>query len=225
MAPLMMIRVLLLLSLLFCCDRSAAQPPPPSSSAPIIPSCNVNFINASCYNATTHKPLCVESLTPYADYIGGSKRRIALVALCLSRAKARDAASFVVAKLKEPKRNLTRMEFGAMRDCQEEMKGLDEELRPSITELGQAKTGSPDAFAGHMGNVQTWVSAALTDIDTCFEGLPRGSELRGEVEGAVSCVYDLISNALALINDFAASRTHANSCKKPHHLLTQLPHP
>ncbi|CAI0404411.1 unnamed protein product [Linum tenue] len=54
-----------------------------------------------------------------------------------------------------------------------------------------------------LGNMQTWVSAALTDEDTCVDGL-EGSAMNGkvrdEIRRRVVWVAQLTSNSLALIN-------------------------
>ncbi|TYJ97078.1 21 kDa protein-like [Cucumis melo var. makuwa] len=57
-----------------------------------------------------------------------------------------------------------------------------------------------------MSNVQTWVSAALTDETTCSEGF-KGKTVKGGVKAAVRSrivnIAQLTSNALSLINRIA----------------------
>ncbi|XP_031378638.1 21 kDa protein-like [Punica granatum] len=62
--------------------------------------------------------------------------------------------------------------------------------------------GGPE-FEMQMGNIQTRVSAALTDEDTCMDGI-EGRAFNGEVKRTIKSrivrVAQLTSNALALIN-------------------------
>lgn len=60
-------------------------------------------------------------------------------------------------------------------------------------------------FRFQMSNVQTWMSAALTDQETCtdgFEGVPD-CPLKSDVNEKSTCVKQVTSNALALVNSFA----------------------
>ncbi|KAJ4829360.1 hypothetical protein Tsubulata_024241 [Turnera subulata] len=57
-----------------------------------------------------------------------------------------------------------------------------------------------------MSNVQTWMSAALTDEETCtdgFEDVEDGS-VKAEVCNRAAVVKKFTSNALALVNTYAA---------------------
>ncbi|CAN1238760.1 21 kDa protein [Linum grandiflorum] len=58
-----------------------------------------------------------------------------------------------------------------------------------------------------MSNVQTWMSAALTDEETCTDGLEEVGE--GEVKEAIGkraeVAKKFTSNALALVNSYAAA--------------------
>jgi len=60
-----------------------------------------------------------------------------------------------------------------------------------------------------MSDVQTWVSAALTDESTCMDGFEEsemsidGTNTKSRVRGLVVQVAQLTSNALALINQLA----------------------
>ncbi|CAN6200539.1 unnamed protein product [Urochloa humidicola] len=68
---------------------------------------------------------------------------------------------------------------------------------------GAGRAGSP-AFKWHLSNVQTWCSAALTDENTCLDGLSGGRGVdpgtRAAIRGKVVEVAQVTSNALALVN-------------------------
>nr|GEU91433.1 retrovirus-related Pol polyprotein from transposon TNT 1-94 [Tanacetum cinerariifolium] len=55
-----------------------------------------------------------------------------------------------------------------------------------------------------MSDVQTWVSSAMTDEDTCSEGFANDKKMEGVVRGKLVNVVHLTSNALALINNYAS---------------------
>ncbi|EAZ38252.1 hypothetical protein OsJ_22629 [Oryza sativa Japonica Group] len=79
-------------------------------------------------------------------------------------------------------------------------------LRDAAQELGgnMGRAGSP-GFKWHLSNVQTWCSAALTDENTCLDGLSRGVDAatRSAIRGKIVEVAQVTSNALALVNRVA----------------------
>lgn len=95
---------------------------------------------------------------------------------------------------------MTPREIGAMRDCIEELSDSVDQLRNSMAEMAQLRGSN---FALTMNDIQTWVSAALTDDDTCMDGF-AGKVMNGNSKIAVRerivNVAHMTSNALALIN-------------------------
>ena len=90
-----------------------------------------------------------------------------------------------------------------MEDCVEELSDAVYELRMSIDEMGHAKRSN---FGPMISDVQTWVSAAMTDENTCsdgFEGNGMNGNLKRAVRGRIVNIAQLTSNALALVNNFA----------------------
>eukprot|EP00262_Sarcandra_glabra_P000457 TRINITY_DN1053_c0_g1_i2.p1 TRINITY_DN1053_c0_g1~~TRINITY_DN1053_c0_g1_i2.p1 ORF type:complete len:203 (+),score=0.96 TRINITY_DN1053_c0_g1_i2:23-610(+) len=161
-----------------------------------------DFIKSSC-TATRYPALCVHSLSVYANAINQSPRQLAQTALTVSLSHARSAASFV-SKLRT--KGMKPREIGAVKDCVENMGDSVDRLSRSVRELGYTgKAGSGD-FAWHMSNVETWVSAALTDENTCMDGF-AGTAMDGNVKGVIRKkvvnVAQITSNALALVNSFA----------------------
>ncbi|KAL3647454.1 hypothetical protein CASFOL_008422 [Castilleja foliolosa] len=66
-------------------------------------------------------------------------------------------------------------------------------------------------FEMTMSDVQTWVSAALTDEETCMDGF-AGKFMNGAaktaVRGRILNVAHMTSNALALINCYVSLHGH-----------------
>jgi pectinesterase inhibitor-like protein len=188
----------------------------PASSTNAAPASD--FIRKSCRD-TQYPSVCVQSLASY----GGSPpprspRELARAALSVSADRAR-AASAYVGRLcggaaKGSKGGAggggKKAAAGPVRDCLENLADSVGHLRDAAQEMGGAgmagRAGSP-AFKWHLSNVQTWCSAALTDENTCLDGLSSGggrggvdAGTRAAIRGKVVEVAQVTSNALALVN-------------------------
>lgn len=92
-----------------------------------------------------------------------------------------------------------------MKDCVEELSDSVDELQRSMGEMSNVAKENRD-FKLMINDIQTWVSAALTDDTTCtdgFEGNDMSGNLKTIVRSGIVNVAHLTSNALALINKFA----------------------
>ncbi|KAK0587096.1 hypothetical protein LWI29_017263 [Acer saccharum] len=166
-----------------------------------------DFIKKSC-KATRYPALCVECLSGYSRAIRQSDHQLAITALSVSLHRAKSAAAFV-GKLTKVK-GIKRREYQAVKDCIETMGDSIDMLGQSVRELGQVGRRSVgQEFIWHMSNVQTWVSAALTDETTCLDGF-SGRYMNGNVKNAirrrVTHISQVTSNALALVNRFATKK-------------------
>ncbi len=86
-----------------------------------------------------------------------------------------------------------------------------DEIRGSLKQmrqLGAAGAGGV-SFRFQMSNVQTWMSAALTDEDTCTDGFEDVADgpLKTDVCDRVGKVHKFTSNALALVNSYVEKGT------------------
>ncbi|CAH9097984.1 unnamed protein product [Cuscuta europaea] len=169
----------------------------------VIGTTNSEFIKSSC-QSTTYPHLCYTSLSSHASEIGADPELLARTALTVAVQGARSTSTCLV-KMAAQSYNITRREAGAMHDCVEEMRDSVDQIRKSMEEM---KELSGPRFEIIMSDVETWVSAALTDQDTCMDGF-AGKALDGSLKAAVKLqirkVAHLTSNALALINNFASS--------------------
>ncbi|KAL3834599.1 hypothetical protein ACJIZ3_009335 [Penstemon smallii] len=196
MATLSLIPSLILLSLLYSLSIT-------NSAAAATANPAVSFITTSC-KATTYSTLCVQSLVPFASTIRKSPRQLVTTALSVSISKAQYTKGFV-AKLNKF-RGLKPREYAALKDCLEEVRDSVIELTKSARELKNMGPAHGPEFAWHMSNLQTWVSAALTDDSTCMDGF-SGRVLNGRIKNSIRTrmthVAQVTSNALALCNQFA----------------------
>ncbi|XP_054808102.1 21 kDa protein-like [Prosopis cineraria] len=198
---------LLLLNLLIIIHTSESATARPSNSNP-----TTDFIKSSC-RATRYPVLCVQCLSGYATVIRHSQRQLAITALSVSISRTQSCASFVH-NLGQATRIKKSREHRAVQDCIENMADSLDRLRRSVHELGRTGQAGGQEFVTHMSNVQTWVSAALTDQDTCLDGFagPRFDEnLKANIKLRVVNVAQVTSNALALVNRFASSSSHRKS--------------
>ncbi|CAK7337065.1 unnamed protein product [Dovyalis caffra] len=163
-----------------------------------------NFIKASC-TATTYPALCVQSLSLYATSINQSPRQLIQTALSVSLDKAQATKTFVY-KLTKFKA-LKPREKAAIKDCLEEIDDTVDRLVKSVKELKSVGSSKGQDYQWHISNVQTWISAALTDETTCVDGF-AGKVLNGRIKNSIGTrfvhVERVTSNALALINKFGS---------------------
>lgn len=90
----------------------------------------------------------------------------------------------------------------ALQDCYSTFDDAVDQMQRSIKEMKWLKTGEQLRF--QMSNVQTWMSAALTNEETCTDGFEE--VLDGPIKTGVCSralrVKKFTSNGLALVNNF-----------------------
>ncbi|KAK8711197.1 hypothetical protein V6N13_146487 [Hibiscus sabdariffa] len=175
-----------------------------------------NFIDVSC-QTTRYPALCIKYLARYANSSIRNEQQLAQVALTISLYKARHTRSYML-KVAEELESIKAKEYPAVRDCLEQIEDSVNQLGQSIRELRRCspETGITDDIFWHIDNVDTWISAALTDASNCVDEFPgrRMSKLKATIKVKVTNVAQLTSNALALFHRYAARyRSAAN--KKP----------
>ncbi|KZV40985.1 21 kDa protein precursor [Dorcoceras hygrometricum] len=167
-----------------------------------------NFIKEEC-QSTRYPALCIGSLSTYSATIQESHWSLARTALSVSLTRALFVSSFVSKMIKA--KGMKPIVVRATKDCIDNIGNTVDQLTSSIKELERMKRPmNGQDFIWHVSNVQTWVSSALTDQTTCLDGF-SGPAMDGYVKvairGRVSYCAQVTSNALALVNRFAA--THA----------------
>ncbi|KAK4389440.1 Pectinesterase inhibitor 10 [Sesamum angolense] len=175
-----------------------------TSCSPTTPRTKYNtskYIRVSC-RQTLYPKLCQRSLANYATKIKTSPKLLATTALLVTFNATRSTSK----RLRELSVNralkLKPGEIQALLECVEEVNDSVYELRKSIKELNDSRKG-PE-FELRMSDVQTWVSAALTDDDTCMDDFTTRGRVRVLVRRLVVRIARLTSIALAFINNYAA---------------------
>ncbi|CAK7337061.1 unnamed protein product [Dovyalis caffra] len=156
-----------------------------------------DFIKTSC-GVTRYPDLCYKTLSAYADTIQDNPTQLANASLSETLKNAESTLNMMQKLLQM--RELRPREAGAIKDCVETMKESVDELQKSM--LAMRDLEGPD-FRMEMSNIQTWVSAALPDEDTCMDGF-QGKAINGNVKDTIRIYIvkgsQLTSIALALIN-------------------------
>ncbi|XP_049412054.1 21 kDa protein-like [Solanum stenotomum] len=163
-----------------------------------------SFIKSSC-KITTYPQVCVTSLAVYAPNIKRSPQQLAQTALSVSLDRAQSAHTFIT-KLNKFK-GLKQREYAALKDCLEEMSETIDRINKSVKELKSMGSARGKDFQWRMSNIETWISAAITNENTCadgFAGRALNGRIKTSIRARVTHVTQVTSNALALINQFAA---------------------
>ncbi|KAK8576449.1 hypothetical protein V6N13_032371 [Hibiscus sabdariffa] len=158
---------------------------------------DTEFVKTSC-KVTMYPDICYQSLSAYASSIQTNPRELANTALSVTLNSAQSTSTLVLKLSKEHR--LTRGEAAAIADCVETMSDSVDELQRSMAEMKDLK--GPE-FQMKMSNIQTWVSAALTNEDTCMDGIEAkavNGKMKDSIRSSIARVAHLTSNALAFIN-------------------------
>lgn len=172
-----------------------------------------DFIRTSC-KSTRYPSLCARTLTSYAPQIQYSHRTLATTALSVSLRNAKSACSFIDHLLANPTKKMERSAKRSQRyardaakDCIETMRDGVYRIRQSIKEMSHMGRAGSSQYGSHVSNVQTWVSAALTDGSTCLVGMNRcrgiSRSVKVLIRRKILGVAKITSNALALVNKVA----------------------
>ncbi|XP_039122318.1 21 kDa protein-like [Dioscorea cayenensis subsp. rotundata] len=170
-------------------------------------STSVEFIRNSC-TKTDYPTLCFSSLSAYAPTIQTSPKQLAEAALSVSLDSTKSTSTMIKSMSKG--QGMSSREKEAMSDCMDTLQDSVEELKQSLKAMGELKGKDVKL---HMNDIQTWVSSALTDENTCMNGFTN-NEIKDEgaenkVRSQVVKVAQLTSNALALINGMAGAQSSA----------------
>ncbi|XP_074293626.1 21 kDa protein-like [Silene latifolia] len=162
-----------------------------------------SFIKTAC-NTTTYPTLCLKTCLPYASTIAGDSHKLAISALTATLIATKSSAS-AVTKLSLLK-NLGMYDANVVRDCFENIGDSVDDLKQSIEEMkdleGSNNYNSNDVKF-KVSNIQTWMSAAITNESTCMDGIKEGKVspfVKDMIRKCILGVAKLTSNALSLCN-------------------------
>ncbi|XP_009793698.1 21 kDa protein [Nicotiana tabacum] len=197
------LRLLPAVSLVAATSNTAATAPSPSPATNGPTSSNSDFIRSSC-QTTQYPHTCYNSLCSYASIVQQDSARLALVAIGVSLDNAKFAVAYLSNLSREANYSAQPRTGAALHDCFSVFRDAVDQIRDSLNQM-RTLGGSAESLRFRMSNVQTWMSAALTNEETCtdgFEDVPDGP-LKMDVSDRAAKVKEVTSNALALINSYA----------------------
>ncbi|EOA14962.1 hypothetical protein CARUB_v10028309mg [Capsella rubella] len=168
----------------------------------------LNFIQSSC-KFTKYQPLCVETLSVYANTIKTSPRRLVDTAIVVSLKQAVSTKLFIS--------HLTKSQFRTLQDCAPSTDTFSTDCTCSIEELEEVMrcNGWSDCLS-HISNAEVCaISAESHSVEnTCsspFAGPVKMSSVRGRLSDAVrkslharfTKLHHEINNAKMLFKAFA----------------------
>lgn len=159
-----------------------------------------NNVREAC-KVTRYQNLCMRSLAPFSNSAGRGPSKWARAGVSVTIGEVKNVQAYLA--------NLTR--HGRLRgrnkvallDCVETIADALDELHRSLNVLRRL---SRRTFGTQMGDLNTWISAALTDQDTCLDGFQGENGRKIQLlQNRVLKAYYITSNALALVSKLATT--------------------
>ncbi|KAK4430322.1 Pectinesterase inhibitor 9 [Sesamum alatum] len=163
-----------------------------------------DFIRTNC-QTTLYPQLCYHSLAGYANAVQQDPARLARVAVGISLSRAKSATLYVANLSRQADYAADPRGASALHDCFTVLGDAVDQIRGSVKQMRRL-TGAGEELRFQLSNVQTWMSAALTNEDTCVDGFEdvEDGALKSDVCDRTLKVKEVTSNALALVNSFVA---------------------
>ncbi|WCJ22215.1 Plant invertase/pectin methylesterase inhibitor superfamily protein [Euphorbia peplus] len=165
-----------------------------------------SYVREAC-SVTRYQNLCIHSLASFSHTAKKSPSIWARAGVSVTIGEAKNVTHFLY-KLKKHKAMKGKRNRIALLDCIECFGDSLDNLHRS---LGVLRKLEASEFDVQMSDVTTWLSAALTDADTCLDGFEiddketyTNKQVR-VVRIKVSRATYITSNALALVNKLAST--------------------
>ncbi|XP_022973542.1 21 kDa protein-like [Cucurbita maxima] len=199
-----------IVSLLFAAGLFLLRLVPSAADAGTFPNATADcseFIRTSCV-ITLYPDVCYTSLSRYANAIQQDPASLTRVAITISLANARRMAAYVSNLSHVADYGADHRVSSALHDCFTNFDDAVDEIRGSLKQMRQINDVDAPSFRFQMSNVQTWMSAALTDQETCTDGFDdvMDGPIKKDVCAKAEKVKKHTSNALALVNSFVEKR-------------------
>lgn len=172
-----------------------------------------DFIRTSC-STTLYPDLCFSALSRYAVSVQRNPEQLARVAISVSLAKAKNVAAYVSNLSRQADYGADPRAAAALHDCFSNFGDAVDEIRGSLRQMrhlniGGTRAGGDESFRFQMSNVQTWMSAALTDQETCTDGFQDvvDGPVKKDICDRTTDVKKHTSIALALVNSYAENNS------------------
>ncbi|KAF3795063.1 putative pectinesterase/pectinesterase inhibitor 34 [Nymphaea thermarum] len=163
---------------------------------------------------TRYPSLCLKSLTGFPGSHAAAKSDLVRISVNLTLRHVGQAVSGLTGLAGV---SMTRIARRAVKDCLELLQDSMDQLSKS---MAAAASGG-----GNTADVMTWLSAALTNQDTCKEGMGQGTEgvVRDRVAAQLENLEEIISNCLAIYAMASGARDYEGIPVKNRRLLEAAP--
>ncbi|XP_076951956.1 pectinesterase inhibitor 9-like [Bidens hawaiensis] len=177
------------------------------------------YLESQCRSAMYHD-LCVRTLLPYMNKnTVPSPQRLAQISLASCLSKARVTKTYVDMVAKKLNKTGKLQEYQALEECIHQIDNGVDQITQSFKELQRMGTDGDENFAWHESNVQSWVSAALTDITTCIDGIQGngiGRREKAMINARFLNMKQLASNSLMMFTRYTTRYRAARGIKNPY---------
>ncbi|XP_077218504.1 plant invertase/pectin methylesterase inhibitor superfamily [Tasmannia lanceolata] len=192
----------LLLFLLLPTFQALSIPPPSYEEIPTVES----MMKQACFNTADFKS-CLSNFQSECERKGHNSiisiLKAAVQATINEVQRAIELVSLVTSLSTNPREQI------AIEDCQELLDFSMDELGLSLAEMEKIRSGSR-TMEGE-GNLRAWLSAALSNQDTCLEGFEgTNGHVKNYIQGSLDEVTQLVSNVLAMFK-----RIHSTPLRPP----------
>ncbi|XP_047973131.1 pectinesterase inhibitor 6 [Salvia hispanica] len=160
------------------------------------PTLGNDYVEEAC-SVTRYPGLCVDMLASFSSTAKDSPSKWARAGVSVTIGEVKLVAKYLAALKSKRYKNI-------LSDCVECFQDTLDNLHRS---LGVLRNLSASEFSNQVGDVTTWLSAALTDEDTCLDGFEernKGKRVVNLINRVNNATY-MTSNALALVNKLATT--------------------
>eukprot|EP01018_Ginkgo_biloba_P019767 Gb_28387 [translate_table: standard] len=164
----------------------------------------VNAINAVC-EETLYPEVCVSSLSSYPGASRADTKKLLGIAVMVAVNEANKAfalASNILAKQADDGSQST-----AVHDCVTLLDLTKDQLRSVLSDLTKFNLKYSLTRGQQSGDVQTLLSASITNQDTCLDGLAMNTNANDGnrvLQSTVQHVTELVSNSLAMVKTISS---------------------
>lgn len=153
-------------------------------------------LKALC-DITLYPATCISSLSSYPSSSNAGPKELANLAVMVALDEAKKASDWIQ-KTYESTHNM------ALLECVELMNSTIEQLNSSSAIVQSSDLAS---LQDETGDVQTWLSASQTNLDTCLDGLETmapSDQVKAQVQSTLNNLTEIASNSLAIVKGISA---------------------
>ncbi|CAH1420175.1 unnamed protein product [Lactuca virosa] len=175
------------------------------------------YLQQQCRTAIYHD-LCVQTLLPYTVKTVPGPQQLAKISLAVCLSKARQTKEYVDMVAKQFNKTKNYKDSQGVQECSRQINNGVNQITLSVKEFQRIEKDAEENFPLHEDNMQSWVSAALTDIDMCIDGILGdviGGREKAIMKAKILNVKQLASNSLAMLNRYTLRHRASHIVKNP----------